>query len=77
VIKVAYLLAPFKAKMAIPGTRRVYSFQPWALVEDEDWPLLQGKKFYAGCGCRGQERREIRVFGSEQEVRDGVLGFNR
>jgi len=77
VIKVAYLLAPFRAKMQIPGTRRVYTFGPWAFVEDEDWPLLQSKTFWGGCNCNGKERQEMRVFGSEQEVRDGILGFHR
>ena len=76
-IKVAYLLAPFKASMQIPGTRRVYNFQPWAFVEDQDWPLLQSKTHAAGCACHGKERQAIRVFGSEKEVRDGLLGFRR
>jgi len=77
VIKVAYLLAPFKASLQIPGTRRLYHFQPWAFVEDQDWPLLQSKTHAAGCGCNGNGRQVIRVFGSEKEVRDGILGFHR
>lgn len=76
-MKVAYLLATGRAKIGIPGTGRVYNFDPWCIINPGDWPYLAEKGYMAGCGCRGKDKVWTPAFGTDQEIRDGLKGFNR
>jgi len=75
-MKVAYLLAPGQARYFGKASGRQYDFGPWADVDDRDWPELQAK-FLIKSGCCGKPARQMRCFGSEEEVTNGVVGFSR
>ena len=66
-----------RAKIGIPGTGRVYFFDPWGIIEDKDWPYLAERGYMAGCGCRGKEKAWAPAFGTNQEIKDGLKGFSR
>lgn len=74
--KVAYLLAPGQARYLGKATGIRYEFTPWADVDDRDWPELQAK-FMIISGCCSKPARQMRVFGSEEEVQQGLVGFSR
>lgn len=77
-MKVAYLLggsgvAQYTGKVS--GER--YFFNPWADdVVAEDWEVMKAKMVHV-TGCCGRPTRQMRVFGSETEVQQGLVGFSR
>jgi hypothetical protein len=75
-MKAAYLLAPGRAQYTGKATGKRYLFDPWTEVDPLDWPKMQARVIYKG-GCCGHPVQQIRVFGSEEEMANGVVGFSR
>ena len=71
-IKAAYLLGQRSVSLHGNVTRQLYKFTPWCEVDETDWPELQAKKRHIQ-KCCGKPGRVDRVFGSEQEIRDGQV----
>jgi hypothetical protein len=76
-MKVAYLLGPARTRHYTgPVTKRRYEFSPWCEVDEADWEPMKTKVIHI-TGCCGKPTRQMRVFGSADEVRDGLVGFSR
>lgn len=75
-VRVAYLLAPGQVYYTGRASGKRYYFTPWAEVDERDWPVLRAKIVVVS-GCCNKPARQMRCFGSEQEVASGVVGFNR
>lgn len=73
-MKVAYLLAPGRAQYTGTATGQRYTFSPWAEVDEADWPVMRARVVHV-TGCCGRPARQMRVFGSEQEVSAGQLAL--
>lgn len=72
-MKIAYLLGRGPVTYRGRSTGRVYVFDPWNNdVSDEDWPQMQTRRVIRG-GCCNKPARQMRVFGSEEEVRTGQV----
>jgi hypothetical protein len=75
-MKVAYLAAPGQVHYAGRASGQRYHFTPWADVDERDWPELRAKIVVVR-GCCNKPARPVRLFGSEEEIANGVVGFNR
>jgi hypothetical protein len=75
-MKVAYLLAPGRVQYTGRASGTRYAFEPWAEVDERDWPELQAKVVIKR-GCCSKPAQQMRLFGSEDEIRDGLVGFSR
>ncbi len=76
-MKVAYLLGPGVARYTGKVSGKHYFFNPWAEdVEPADWERMKARVVHTR-GCCGRPTQQLRVFGSEDEVREGLVGFSR
>ena len=77
-MKVAYLLGPARTRHYVgPVTKKRYEFSPWCDdVDASDWERMKAKVAHV-TGCCGKPTRQIRIFGSDEEVRNGLVGFSR
>lgn len=75
-MKVAYLLGPGAAQYTGKASGNHYLLSPWADVVAADWEAMKARVVHI-TGCCGHPSRQMRVFGSEKEVRDGLVGFSR
>lgn len=69
-MKIAYVLgsrAQYRGKVS--GT--TYTFTPWSNVDERDWPGMSHKQVHTR-GCCGRPTRVLRVFATEDEIRDGA-----
>lgn len=71
-LKVAYLFGGGPIRVVGEVTRVVYTFSPWADVNEKDWPDFMKRVRHVG-GCCGKPRRTDRAFGTEDEVRAGLV----
>jgi len=75
-MKVAYLLGSGITRYTGKVSGQRYFFSPWAEISAEDWKRMKAKIVHVR-GCCGRPTRQLRVFGSEKEVREGLVGFSR